>query len=100
SVLQDLFGYRAAMGSIAGLEQAKTIFVIGANPILEQPILDLRLRKAITQGTALVVVNEERRRLDELARHVLRAKPGTEATLVNAMLQEIIVSGKTAAEAE
>ena len=100
AALQQLFGYRAAMGSISGLEQAKTILLIGANPILEQPVLDLRIRKAVVQGTALVTVSEQSHRLDEVAQHALRVPVGSEAALINGVLNALITSGKVAPEAE
>jgi NADH-quinone oxidoreductase subunit G len=100
AALQQLFGYRAAMGSIGGLELAKTIVLIGANPILEQPVLDLRIRKAVVQGTALVTVTEQGQRLDELAKYALRIKAGSEAALVNGLLHALIASGKVAPDAE
>ncbi|HEY8744510.1 MAG TPA: molybdopterin-dependent oxidoreductase, partial [Chloroflexota bacterium] len=100
AALQQLFGYRAAMGSISGLEQAKTILLVGANPILEQPVLDLRIRKAVVQGTTLITVNEEAQRLDEIARYALHARAGSEAALINGILNALIASGKVAPEAE
>lgn len=100
AALQQLFGYRAAMGSISGLEQAKTIVLIGANPVLEQPVLDLRIRKAVVQGTALVTVSDGAQRLEELARYALRIKPGTEAALVNGILNAVVASGKVGPEVE
>ena len=100
SVLQQLFGYRAAMGSIGGLELARTILLIGANPIVEQPILDLRIRKAVVQGTSLIAVNEGPRRLDEITRSVLRARPGSEPALINGLLYALLASGKLPADTE
>ncbi|MCL4545567.1 MAG: NADH-quinone oxidoreductase subunit NuoG [Chloroflexi bacterium] len=92
-ILQDLFGYRAAMGSIQGLEDAKTIFLIGANPVLEQPVLDLRIRKAVGKGSVLITVNDERRRLDHVASHVLRTPLGREIALLHGLLKAVVDGG-------
>ncbi len=94
SILQELFGYRAAMGSIGGLEQAKTILLIGANPVAEQPVLDLRIRKAAGVGATLMLVSSARQRLRDVAKQTLTIKAGTEAALVSGVLHALIASGK------
>jgi NADH-quinone oxidoreductase chain G len=100
AVLQAEFGQRAGTGSIQGLEQAKTIVLIGANPLLEQPILDLRIRKAAGNGVGLITVNASRRPLDDVASQVLRATPGSEPAVVRGILAAMFDSGKVSPDAE
>lgn len=92
-VLQELFGYRAAMGSIQGLETAKTIFLIGANPLVEQPVLDLRIRKAVGNGVSLITVQHERRKLDYLATQAVRCTPEHDVAVVRALLAAALEDG-------
>ncbi len=42
--------------TIAGLEQAKVIMLVGANPSERQPIIELRIKKALKNGAKLVVI--------------------------------------------
>ncbi len=53
-------GLDAASGSIAGLERANVIVLADVNPIVEQPILDLRLKKAADKGAKLIVIGPEK----------------------------------------
>jgi NADH-quinone oxidoreductase subunit G len=43
--------------ALEGLEQADVIFLIGANPRLDQPLINHRIRKAALAGAAVVVLN-------------------------------------------
>ncbi|HEX5415393.1 MAG TPA: NADH-quinone oxidoreductase subunit NuoG [Chloroflexota bacterium] len=52
--------YDAATGSIAGLEKANTILLADVDPIKEQPVLDLRLKKAAGKGSKLIVIGPEK----------------------------------------
>lgn len=51
--------FDAATGSIAGLERAGVILVVGADPIAEQPVLDLRIKKAAGKGAKIMVVGPD-----------------------------------------
>ncbi len=66
------FGVDALHGSIAALEGMRTIVLIGADPLKEQPVLNLRLRKAAKRGARLIVVSAEENDLDAVATHALR----------------------------
>jgi NADH-quinone oxidoreductase subunit G len=74
------------IGSVAGsnatlndLESARTIIWVGADPKETLPVLFLRLRKAVLDGGAkLIVVSPRRISLDGFATHVVRAAVGRE----------------------
>jgi NADH-quinone oxidoreductase chain G len=57
----------AATGSIAGLERANVIILADVNPIVEQPVLDLRLKKAQGKGSKLVVIGPNKINLVDYA---------------------------------
>ncbi|HET8628418.1 MAG TPA: NADH-quinone oxidoreductase subunit NuoG [Thermomicrobiales bacterium] len=73
--LDGPFGVDALHGSIEALERARTILLVGVNPIAEQPVLDLRLKKAANRGARLIVVGPEETDLDIHAAHALRVAP-------------------------
>ncbi|HET9919164.1 MAG TPA: NADH-quinone oxidoreductase subunit NuoG [Ktedonobacteraceae bacterium] len=53
--------------SIAEIEQASHIVLIAADPYTRQPILDLRIKKAMRQGARIYVVNAQETELDRFA---------------------------------
>ena len=73
----------SVVGSTATLndvESARAIVWAGADPKESLPVLYLRLRKAVLDGGAkLVVVSPRRLSLDAFATHVVRCGPGGEA---------------------
>ena len=89
--------YDAATGSIAGLEASGAILVVGANPIVEQPVLDLRIKKAAGKGAKVLVVGPEE---IDLAKYGpwLRCAPEAMAAVVNALSHVVIAEGLQNAE--
>ncbi|HEX8982213.1 MAG TPA: NADH-quinone oxidoreductase subunit NuoG [Ktedonobacterales bacterium] len=73
--------------SIAGLESASHIVLLGANAYVRQPIVDLRIRKAIRRGARVWVVTPEANRLDRLAAGVIRYSAGQTGAIARALLQ-------------
>ncbi|MEN8235106.1 MAG: NADH-quinone oxidoreductase subunit NuoG [Actinomycetota bacterium] len=63
---------------INDLESAKTILLWGPDLKEELPVLYLRVRRAVTElGANLVIVHPRRTGLDDVAAHTIRYKPGT-----------------------
>jgi NADH-quinone oxidoreductase subunit G len=87
------FGVDALHGSIAALERAGVILLVGLNPIVDQPILDLRLKKAVTKGATLIIVSAEPINLDPFAAHALRVAPEALPTLLNTWAKLLITEG-------
>jgi len=83
----------ARLGEVAGstatindLERARTIVWIGPDPKETLPVLYLRLRKAVLDHNAkLIVVSPRRMSLDAIAAHVIRCPAGGEAAAVEAL---------------
>ncbi len=64
-------------GLIGDLESAKTVLVWGPDLKEELPVLYLRVRRAVTElGARLVVVHPRATGLDPVADHVVRYRPG------------------------
>ncbi len=53
--------------SIADIEKASHIALIAADPYQRQPILDLRIKKAMRQGAHIYIVNAHKTELDRFA---------------------------------
>lgn len=87
--------YDAASGSIAGLERANVVFLVDVDPINEQPVLDLRLKKAAGKGAKFVVVGPDEIdlvRYSSLWIKVARDKVGLiAAAILAAVVQENLV---------
>jgi predicted molibdopterin-dependent oxidoreductase YjgC len=79
--------------SIAGLERASQIVVLGADPYHRQPIVDLRIRKAIRKGARVWVVTSEPNRLDRLAAGVIRYASEQTGTIARALLSIVLNEG-------
>jgi NADH-quinone oxidoreductase chain G len=89
------FEYDAGMASIGALERAGAILLVGADPIHETPVLDLRLKKAAANRVPLIVVGEGAADLGRRARVWLRAPAGREVLVLAALLKVIVDEGKT-----
>ena len=72
--------------SIAGLEKASVIVLLGTDTYQRQPIVDLRIRRAIRKGTRVYVVTPEAARLDRLAAGVIRYTAGQTGAVARALL--------------
>ncbi len=73
-------------GSIAALDTASHIVLLGADAYHRQPIIDLRMRKAIRNGAQVYVVTPEPNRLDRLAAGVIRYQSGHSGTIARSLL--------------
>jgi len=70
-------------GLIGDLEHAKTVLVWGPDLKEELPVLYLRVRRAVTElGATLVVVHPRRTGLDDVAAHTVRYRPGAGGDLL------------------
>ena len=85
-------------GSLAGLEKASHIVLLGADPYHRQPVLDLRIRKAIRKGARVYVVTPEPNRLDRLATSAIRYTAGQTSAVARALLGLTLAEGLTRGE--
>jgi NADH-quinone oxidoreductase subunit G len=85
------FGHHGMGSAIAELEGMKTIFVFGADPAVEQPMLFLRVRKAwrfkrATVVSAVTKAAEGTTSVGDFAAVQMVYRPGTEIALLNGLL--------------
>jgi len=84
------FGSGAMTNSIADLESADVLFVIGSNTTESHPVLALRIRRALERGATLIVADPRRTEIAGLAHFHLQHTPGSDVALLNAMMRVII----------
>ncbi len=91
--LTRTLGSGAMTNSIADLEQADCLLVIGSDTTENHPIIGARLLAAKARGARLIVVDPRRTRLAQFADLHLQLRLGTDIPLVNGMLHAIFANG-------
>lgn len=88
-------GSGAASNSFTDFEEAGCLMIVGADPPSNHPVIAVRLRRAISRGARLIVVDPKRVELCDQADLWLRQRPGTDVTLFNAIAKVIVDEGLT-----
>ena len=84
--------------TVADIEFAHTVLVLGVEPVDEMPVLDLRIRKGVRRrGVKLAVATARPSALDAKAKHVLRFSPGGEPRAA-ALLADALAGGEVPAQ--
>jgi len=91
--MMEVLGASAATNSIADLDRAKLILIVGANPTESHPVVGARIKQAIRRGVPLIVADPRRTELARLADLHLRLRPGTNVALLNGMGHVIASEG-------
>jgi formate dehydrogenase alpha subunit len=85
------FGSGAMTNSIAELEDADCILVIGSNTNENHPVIAARIKRAARyKNKDLIVIDPRKQDLVKFARLYLRQIPGTDIALINGMMNVII----------
>jgi formate dehydrogenase alpha subunit len=85
------FGSGAMTNSIAELEDADCILVIGSNTNENHPVIAARIKRAARfKNNDLIVIDPRRHGLVRYAKLWLRQIPGTDIPLINGLMQVII----------
>jgi len=89
------FGSGAMSNSIEDITNlSKALFVIGSNTTEQHPVIGMRIRQAVKQrGAVLIVADPRRIPLTEYATLHLRHKPGTDNSLLNGLMNIILEKG-------
>ena len=87
-------GSGATSNSYTDYEGAGCLVVIGCDPTSNHPVAASRMRRAIVErGAKLIVINPRRIDMCDYADLWLRSYPGTDVALLNAMAQVIVAEG-------
>ena len=79
--------------SIGEIPHADVLFLLGANPTEAHPIIGLQMRAALRRGAKFIVADPRKTWLAERAHYFLQLRPGTDCTLLNAIMNVIISEG-------
>jgi formate dehydrogenase alpha subunit len=91
--LAAAFGSGAMTNSIADIEDAGCIFVIGSNTTACHPILAQRIIRAKENGARLIVADPRRIQLSRFADVAVQHRLGSDVALLNGMMRIIIENG-------
>lgn len=92
--LQRTVGYGGDSGSIADIEQAGLILIVGANPAENHPVLATRIKRSHKhRGQRLIVADLRENEMAERADIFFRPNPSTDAVWMCAVAKYIIDSG-------
>ncbi len=85
-----MFGAGAMTNSIAEIRDTEMMFVIGSNTSEAHPIIAMEMKRAVRNGSRLIVADPRRIWMAEIAEKHLQLRPGTDVWLLNAMAHVII----------
>src|ERR1700743_1491916 len=92
--LQRTVGYGGDSGSIADIEKAGLVIIVGANPAENHPVLATRVKRSHKhRGQRLIVADLRKNEMAERAGIFFRPNPSTDAVWMCAMAKYIIDSG-------
>jgi len=93
AALVTTFGSGAMTNSIREIGDASCILVIGSNTTAAHPIIGLEVKKAVSNGGKLIVVNPREIDLVRFADLWLRNRPGSDVALLMGMMRVIVDEG-------
>ncbi len=91
--MREAFGTGAATNSLADLERADLVMVVGANVTEAHPVTGARIKQAALRGAGLIVVDPRRTELAAVADVHLRVRPGANVPLFNALACALVEEG-------
>lgn len=88
--LATAFGSGAMTNSIDEIDGSDVIFVIGSNPTENHPVIGSKIKRAIRNGTKLIVADPRNIELSNMADICIHQKPGSDVALINGLIHVII----------
>ena len=96
--LREALGVDAGTVTMASLERAGAVLLVGCDLDVEQPVAAVRLRRAVRNGAALAVVNARNIELRVPPSHRLTVRSGCEPALLWALVAALVREGIVAPE--
>ncbi|WP_394131482.1 formate dehydrogenase subunit alpha [Shewanella maritima] len=91
SALQQSIGSGAMTGNIPGIKDSDLIFILGSDTCNAHPIIASKIKQALQHHDArLIVADPKRVSIADEAELYVAQKPGSDVTLINAIMAEII----------
>jgi formate dehydrogenase alpha subunit len=91
--MRQAFGTGAATNSLADIERADLVMVVGANVTEAHPVTGARIKQAVLRGARLVVVDPRSTELAAMADVHLQLRPGANVPLFNALACVLVEEG-------
>ena len=92
-LLDHRTGGRCRTTTLSEIETAEVIFLIGADPDHTLPVVSYHIKRAVTKGIPLVVIDPRRTELARMATYWLPVSPGGDLALINALATMLISEG-------
>lgn len=93
AALMETVGSGAVSAPFTEAVNAEVVIVIGSNPSVNHPVAATYFKQAAKQGTKLIVIDPRGQALRRYASHMLMQKPGSDVSLLNAMMHVIVEEG-------
>lgn len=88
------FGEGAMSNSLVDIDQAEALLVIGSNTTECHPIIGRRIKRAVRNNAAKLIIADPRvTELGEMADVHMAHLPGTDVALLNGIMREIVAAG-------
>jgi formate dehydrogenase major subunit len=81
--MQRAFGTGAATNSIADIQFARCLLVIGANPTEGHPVTGAKIKQRAMKGVPLIIIDPREIEIARYAKYHLQLRPGTNVALLN-----------------
>ena len=93
AALLEGVGSGAVSASFMEVANADVAIMIGCNPEANHPVAATFFKRAAKQGTKIIVIDPRGLAMKKHASHTLQFKPGSDVSLLNAMLNVIVSEG-------
>ena len=93
AALMEGVGSGAVTATFNEALKADVIIIIGANPTENHPVAATFFKQAAKNGAQLIVADPRGQVLRRYAKHMLQFKPGTDVSLLNAIMNVIVTEG-------
>ena len=93
AALMETIGSGAVTAPFTAAEDAEVIVLIGTNATNNHPVAATFFKQQAKLGKTLIVIDPRAQALKRHATHMLQFKPGTDVSMLNAMLHVIVEEG-------
>jgi formate dehydrogenase major subunit len=90
AALLETIGSGGVTAPFMEVENADVIIVIGANPTENHPVAATFFKNAVKRGAELIVMDPRGQALKRHASHMVQFRPGSDVSLLNAMMHVIV----------
>ncbi len=93
AALMECIGSGAVTAPFTAVRDAEVIVTIGCNPTENHPVAATFFKQAVKDGKTLIVMDPRGQALKRHATHMLQFKPGSDVSMLNAIMHTIIEEG-------